>query len=68
MKLIKVGLNPTAHLLELDFGGRPVVGGGCGDGGPQSVLGDLRGRLPAGVFDEGLDLRRGERERERELV
>ena len=60
MRLIKVGLNSAAHLLELDFGGGPVVGdGGCG--GPKGVLGDLRGRLPAGVFDDGLDLRKGER-------
>lgn len=49
----------AAHLLKLDFGGGPIVDGGR-SGGPQSVLGDLRGRLPAGVFDDGLDLRRTE--------
>ena len=41
----------AAHLIEGDFG-RPL----------QRVLGDLRGRLPAGVLDDGLDLPEGRKE------
>ena len=51
----------AAHLFEGDFGGGPVLARRVRR--PlQRVLGDLRGRLPAGVLDDGLDLREGRKE------
>ena len=52
----------AAHLFEGDFGGGPVLARRVGRRPLQRVLGDLRGRLPAGVLDDGLDLREGRRE------
>ena len=55
-------LSLSTHLIESDFGGGPVLARRVSCRPLQRVLGDLRGRLPAGVLDDGLDLREGRKE------